>query len=168
MSMALAVILGSVGLVTAVYYWTHRLGATGIGVVAGIGGAALLGFVLLPERLWLRLTADPAIAARKAAVQALSERLSACDDLRRRLFRELPGSDEMNEVVVAWLESADADIAAHAEDHLIDFRASVSIPAAVYRTNDGRDLSSVQADAIARLDAYRKRLAAIVKEVRRE
>jgi hypothetical protein len=93
--LVITLVVGSVTFVTALYFWLHRLGTLGIGVVGAVGFAVLVGIVALPDRAWERLTADPGTAAQVAIVTALLSRV-------KRERKQLPtDSDPMTDEELA-------------------------------------------------------------------
>jgi hypothetical protein len=70
-------VIGSVALVTALAYWQNRLGYRGIAVVCGVGLAALVGVVALPERAWTRVAGVDTLAGDLGVLHAEGARLLA-------------------------------------------------------------------------------------------
>ena len=122
-------ILGGVALVTALTFWIDLLGFGGVVVVGGMTVVFLLAALLLPERLWTRLTTPTQVRERAEALDVIGHRLAAADALRDRLFREKPGEDEMAGLVNGWLVDALAEVDTHAPDYGTDFRMRRSVSA---------------------------------------
>lgn len=96
----IALVIGSVALVTAGAYWQTRLGYTGVGVVGGLVAAGLVAVIALPDRAWNRI----------AGIDTLQEDLGHLHAVGALLRDELPwvpdatpeGLDEWEERLREW------------------------------------------------------------------